>query len=91
MLPPLPLADPDVQISRFRFFTGELCSRRCNGGRSGLLAEGDARGERRIESNSICFPAATTISARSFGPDGSTSLVDERCQLCRSRRSGPAS
>ena len=33
---------PDVQISRFRFFTGELRSRRHNGGRSGLLAEGDA-------------------------------------------------
>ena len=39
MLPPLPLTDPDVQISRFRFFTGELRSRRCSDGRSGLLAE----------------------------------------------------
>ena len=37
MLPPSPLADPDVQISRFRFFTEELTD-----GRSGLLAVGDA-------------------------------------------------
>ena len=34
--------DPDVQISRFRFFMEELCSRRCSDGRSGLPAEGDA-------------------------------------------------
>ena len=27
MLPSSPLTDPDVQISRFRFFTGELRSR----------------------------------------------------------------
>src|SRR5215831_5314423 len=30
MLPPSPLTDPDVQISRFRFLTGELRSQRCN-------------------------------------------------------------
>ena len=29
MLPPSPLTDPDVQISRFRFLTGELRSQRC--------------------------------------------------------------
>jgi hypothetical protein len=32
----------DVQISSFRFFTGELRSQRCSDGRSGLLAEGGA-------------------------------------------------
>ena len=42
MLPPPPLTVPDVQISRIRFFTGEFRSQRCNGGRSGLLVEGDA-------------------------------------------------
>src|ERR1700759_323488 len=30
MLPPSPLTDPDVQISRFRFLTGELRSQRCS-------------------------------------------------------------
>jgi hypothetical protein len=30
---------PDVQISRFRFFMEELCSRGCSDGRSGLPAE----------------------------------------------------
>src|SRR5262245_28472203 len=38
----LPLTDPYEPISSIRFFTGELRSRRCNGGRSGLLAEDDA-------------------------------------------------
>jgi hypothetical protein len=33
-----------VPISSIRFFTGELRSRRCSGGRSGLLAEGGALG-----------------------------------------------
>ena len=41
MLPPSPLADPDVQISRLRFFTEELRSRLCTDGRSWLLAVGD--------------------------------------------------
>jgi hypothetical protein len=36
------LRSPDVQISRFRFFTEELRSRLCTDGRSGLLAVGDA-------------------------------------------------
>src|SRR5258708_23095179 len=30
MLPSSPLTDPDVQISSFRFLTGELRSQRCN-------------------------------------------------------------
>jgi hypothetical protein len=38
------LTDPDVLISSIRFFTGELRSRRCSGGRSGLLVEGGALG-----------------------------------------------
>jgi hypothetical protein len=36
MLPPSPLTEPDVQISSFLFFTGELRSQRCSDGRSGL-------------------------------------------------------
>jgi hypothetical protein len=42
MLPSSSLTVPDVQISCFRFFMEELCSRRCSDGRSGLPAEGDA-------------------------------------------------
>jgi hypothetical protein len=38
------LTDPDVQISRFRFFTGEPRSQWCNDGQFGLLAKGDALG-----------------------------------------------
>ena len=34
VLPPLPPTEPDVQISSFRFFTGELRSQWCNDGRS---------------------------------------------------------
>jgi len=30
MLPPSPLTDPDVQISRFRFLAGELRSQQCS-------------------------------------------------------------
>jgi hypothetical protein len=40
----LRVTDPDVQISRFRFFMEEFRSRRCNDGRSGLPAAGDAVG-----------------------------------------------
>jgi hypothetical protein len=40
MLPSPPLTEPDVQISHFRFFTGELRSQRCSDGRSSLLGEG---------------------------------------------------
>ena len=45
-VPSLPLTDPDVQNSRFRFFTGELRSQRCSDGRSGLLVGGAASGGR---------------------------------------------
>jgi hypothetical protein len=41
MLPPLPLTEPDVQISSFRFFTGEFRSRHCSDGRSGLHPSAD--------------------------------------------------
>jgi hypothetical protein len=36
---------PDVQISRFRFFTGELRSQQCTDERSGLPAEDVALGD----------------------------------------------
>jgi hypothetical protein len=39
MLPSSSLTDPDVQFSRFRFFTRELRSRRYSDGRYGLPAE----------------------------------------------------
>ena len=38
MLPSSSLTVPDVQVSRFRFFMEEFCSRRCSDGRSGLPA-----------------------------------------------------
>jgi len=40
----LTLTVPDVPISSIRFFTGEIRSQRCSGGRSELLAEGAALG-----------------------------------------------
>ena len=78
MLPSSSLTDPDVQISRVRFFMEEFCSRRCSGGRSGLPAEGDAAGGQRTGSwgTAPYDPAAPTTSARSAtalllaGPDG---------------------
>jgi hypothetical protein len=39
--------DPDVQISRFRFFMGEPHSEWCNDGQFGLLAKGDASQRKR--------------------------------------------
>jgi hypothetical protein len=48
MLPSSSLTDPDVQFSRFRFFTGELRSRRYSDGQSGLPAEDDALGAQQI-------------------------------------------
>ena len=48
--PPSSLTDPDVQISRFRFFMEEFRSRRCTDGRSGLPAAGDAVGVQRTGS-----------------------------------------
>jgi hypothetical protein len=49
-LPSSSLTVPDVQISRFRFFMEELCSRGCSDGRSGLPAEGGALGVQRTGS-----------------------------------------
>src|ERR1700692_2678774 len=74
------LTVPDVQISRFRFFMEELCSRGCSDGRSGLPAEGGALGVQRTGSwgTDPCDPAATAISARSSRPDGRTSLESVR-------------
>ena len=65
MLPPSPLADPDVQISRFRFFTEELRSRLCTDGRSGLLAVGDACGDHSVDPSGADAddPDATAISS----------------------------
>ena len=85
MSPSSSLTVPDVQISRFRFFMEELCSRRCSDGRSGLPAEGDAVGVQRTGSWGTDFygPAATATSARSLRPDGRTSLGVESCLLCR--------
>jgi hypothetical protein len=40
MLPPPPLTDPDVQISRVRFFTGELRSQQCSDGQCVVPVEG---------------------------------------------------
>src|SRR5438132_1445025 len=37
------------ELSRFRFFMEELCSRRCSDGRSGLSAEGDAVGVQKAD------------------------------------------
>ena len=45
MLPSPPLTDPDVQISRIRFFRRELRSRRRSDGRSWVAAAGVASGE----------------------------------------------
>src|SRR5579864_2808829 len=76
MLPSSSLTDPDVQVSRFRFFMEEFRSRRCSDGRSGLPAEGDAVGVRRTGSwgTGPYDPAAPATSARSSRPDGRTSL-----------------
>ena len=72
MLPSSSLTDPDVQISRFRFFMEELRSRQCSDGRSGLPAEGEALGAQRIGSwgTDSYGSVATAISARSSRPDG---------------------
>src|SRR4030095_1368210 len=90
MLPPLPLTDPDVQISRFRFFTGELRSQQCSDGRSGLLVECDALGVLWTAPMATAPPAATAISARSSQPYWRTSLIGESCPIYRNRHSGPA-
>ena len=93
MLPSSSLTVPDVQFSRFRFFTRELRSRRCSDGRSGLRAKGDVLGAQRSGSIGAGSgdPAATAISARSSRPDRRTNLFVESCPICRSRHSGPAS
>src|SRR5579871_5443278 len=63
MLPPSPLTDPDVQISRIRFFAGEL---RCSGG----IAVDDSgpwqrvAGEERLEA----VPCETLPTRASFQP-----------------------
>jgi len=93
MLPSSSLTVPDVQVSRFRFFMEEFCSRRCSDGRSGLPAEDAALGVQWTGSRGADSrdPAATTTFARSSRPDRRTSVIVESCQLCRSRHSGPAS
>jgi hypothetical protein len=54
MLPSPPLTEPDVQISHFRFFTGELRSQRCSDRRSSLLGEGADLGSRRRNAQAPC-------------------------------------
>src|SRR6516165_4413503 len=92
-LPSSSLTDPDVQVSRVRFFIEEFCSHRCSDGRSGLPAEGDAVGGQRTGSwGTVLYdPVAPATSARSSRPDGRTSLGVDSCLLCHSRRNGPAS
>jgi hypothetical protein len=63
MLPSSSLTVPDVQISRFRFFMEEFCSRRCSDGRSGLPAEGDAVGVQRTGSWGAAEQASDGVPA----------------------------
>src|SRR5215831_19410558 len=90
MLPSSPLTEPDVQISSFRFLTGELRSQRCSDGRSEVPVGGAALRDRYTDPMGIGSLAATATSARSSEPDRRTSLIDECCPICRSRHSGPA-
>src|SRR5499427_268036 len=90
MLPSSPLTEPDVQISSFRFLTGELRSQRCSGGRSELPVEGAALRDRYTDPMGIGSLAAPATSARSSEPDRRTSLIDECCPICRSRHSSLA-
>src|SRR5262249_2039808 len=69
----LHLTVPDVQISRFRFFTGELRSQRCSGGQSGLLVEGAAFGDVRQHGDDCvrrrsAWPAITPSDGRLVSP-----------------------
>src|SRR5450759_414953 len=59
MLSSSSLTDPDVQFFRFRFFTGELRSRRYSDGQSGLPAEDDALGAQRSAVDMFVVATAT--------------------------------
>src|SRR5262249_43005463 len=84
------LAEPGVQISSFRFLTGELRSQRCSDGRSEVPVEGAALRDRYTDPMGIGSLAAPATSARSSEADRRTSLIDECCPICRSRHSGLA-
>src|SRR3954470_21582643 len=73
MLPSPPLTDPDVQISRIRFFRRELRSRRRSDGRSWVAATGVASGT----------PPSASMCRRSDDPVDAVrdSLVEEAPQM----------
>jgi DNA-binding transcriptional LysR family regulator len=75
MLPSSPLTEPDVQISSFRFLTGELRSQRCSDGRSEVPVRGTALKDRYTDPKGIGSLAATATSARSSEPDRRTRLI----------------
>jgi hypothetical protein len=86
------LADPDARDSRIRLLSGELRSQQRRDEQSWLAAAGGASGLRSsgpIGPRSVDL-AGTTPSARSARPCWRTNAAVDRCQQCRSRRSGAA-